>query len=34
MSFGWLRPIGKWLLRTIVRELIDEAATKVRQVKP
>jgi hypothetical protein len=26
MTFGWLRPLGKWLLRAIVRELLDEPA--------
>lgn len=25
MSFKWLRPFGKWVLRAIVRELVDEA---------
>jgi hypothetical protein len=24
VSFGWLRPVGKWLLRTVIEEVLDE----------
>lgn len=26
MSFSWLRPLGKWLLRAIVNEIMSERA--------
>lgn len=26
MTFGWLRPVGKWMLQLVVKELLEEIA--------